>query len=846
MEKNKAGFGWLTKMAWRDSRRNASRLLLFMSSIVLGIAALVAINSFGENLSDEIDGEAKALLGADLEISSRTPIADEVRQRFDSLGFEMSEEMSFASMVYFPKNGGTRLINVRAVEENFPFYGEIITEPAGEATDFTEGQKVLVDQTLLLQFDASQGDSVKVGEVTFLIEGSVLEVPGQSAITTTVAPPVFIPLRLMEETGLNQLGSRINYKIYAKYPEGFDNAVFKDYISPWLETTELSYDDVAERKEEIGDAYSDLTGFLNLTAFVALILGCIGVAGSVHIYLKEKTTAVAVLRVLGASGQQAMAIFFIQVVAMALIGSVLGAALGAAIQYFLPALFDDFLLVDVAISLSWSSIIEGILTGVIAAVLFALLSLVRLRKISPLRAIRTSLEPAVKDRAPWLAGAGILVFILVFSRLQLDEWSSALAFSMGILVAFAILAGLARLAIFSAKRFFPSRSPFVWRQGLANLYRPNNQTLILVVTIGLGTALITTLFISQELLVDKVKLNSAPESRPNMVLFDIQSNQVDDVSELTQNSGLPVISEVPIVTMRLEGIKGRSVNELRADTTAGIRDWVLSREYRVSYRDSLSESETLLRGKWQKDYRGSGDSIFVSLEEGLREDMKVDLGDELIFNVQGARLTTYVGSVRKVDWQRMQTNFLVMFPEGVLENAPKFHVLLTRFESPEQSASFQQKLVKKFPNISVIDLQLVLETIDTVLSKVSFAIRFMAFFSIFTGLLVLTGSVLISKYQRMQESVLLRTLGARRNQILLINAMEYFLLGSLAALSGIVIALIAGSLLAWLSFETTLTPNLLVLLGVYLTITLLTVLIGLSNSRSILSKPPLEVLRKVV
>ncbi|MGB6035611.1 MAG: FtsX-like permease family protein, partial [Cryomorphaceae bacterium] len=280
--------------------------------------------------------------------------------------------------------------------------------------------------------------------------------------------------------------------------------------------------------------------------------------------------------------------------------------------------------------------------------------------------------------------------------------------------------------------------------------------------------------------------------------------------------------------------------------TEGIRDWVLSREYRVSYRDSLSESETLLRGQWQEAYRGRGDSIFVSLEEGLREDMKVDLGDELIFNVQGARLTTYVGSIREVDWQRMQTNFLVMFPEGVLENAPKFHVLLTRFESPEQSASFQQKLVKQFPNISVIDLQLVLETIDTVLSKVSFAIRFMAFFSIFTGLLVLTGSVLISKYQRMQESVLLRTLGARRNQILLINAMEYFLLGSLAALSGIVIALIAGSLLAWLSFETTLTPDVLVLLGVYLTITLLTVLIGLSNSRSILSKPPLEVLRRVI
>jgi len=836
-------FNWLLKMAWRDSRKNAARLLLFMSSIVLGIAALVAINSFGDNLSSEIEGEAKALLGADLEVSSRTPIPDEVRERFDSLGFEMSEEMSFASMVYFPKNEGTRLINVRAVEGSFPFYGEIITEPADRANDFTEGKNAMVDQTLLLQFDILPGDSVKVGELTFHIEGSVLEVPGQSAITTTVAPPVFIPFRLMEKTGLNQLGSRINYKIYAKYPDDFDNVIFEEFLSPWLETTELSFDDVAERQQEIGDAYSDLTGFLNLTAFVALILGCIGVAGSVHIYLKEKTNSVAVLRCLGASGRDAMAIFFLQVLIMALIGSILGAVLGAVIQYVLPALFRDFLLVDVAIELSPMAIGEGVITGVVAAVLFALLSLLRLRKIAPLRAIRASVESGGKDRAPLLVGGVILLFILLFSKVQLESWGSALSFSLGILVAFALLAGLAQLAIYLVRRFFPSGSPFVLRQGLANLYRPNNQTLILVVTIGLGTALITTLFISQELLVDKVKLTSAPESRPNMVLFDIQSNQVDSVRNLTRQSGLPVISEVPIVTMRLESIKGRNVEEWRADTTANIRDWVLSREYRVSYRDSLSESETLLRGEWQEE---AGDTIFVSLEEGLREDMKVDLGDELIFNVQGAQIKTYVGSIREVDWQRMQTNFLVMFPPGVLENAPKFHVILTRFASPEQSASFQRKVVKDFPNISIIDLQLVLETIDTVLSKVSFAIRFMAFFSIFTGLLVLTGSVLISKYQRMQESVLLRTLGARRKQILLINALEYFLLGSLAALSGIVIALIAGSLLAWLSFETSLKPNLLVLLVVYFMIVALTVVIGLSNSRGIVSRPPLEVLRKVV
>src|SRR5690554_5012606 len=391
---------WLFKMAWRDSRTNIGRLLLFMSSIVLGIAALVAINSFGENLRTQIDIEAKELLGADLEVSSRTPISEEVRQRFDSLGFATSEEITFASMAYFPKTDGTRLVNIRAVEEEFPFYGKITTNPPGRAEGFTNNHHALADQTLMFQFDAEEGDTVKIGDVNFTIAAAILKVPGQSAITTTVAPAVFIPLGAMPETGLIQLGSRMNYKIYAKYPEGFNSEKFESFLKPWLETTELRFDDVNERKEELGDAYSDLTGFLNLTAFVALILGCVGVAGSVSIYIREKVNSVAVLRCVGATGRQAMIIYLIQVVAMGFIGSVFGAALGAAIQLILPGLFSYFLPFEVEMSLSYISIFQGIFLGVIAALLFALPPLLQIRKVSPLKAIRASFESETRAKRP--------------------------------------------------------------------------------------------------------------------------------------------------------------------------------------------------------------------------------------------------------------------------------------------------------------------------------------------------------------------------------------------------------------------------------------------------------------
>ena len=837
-------YSWLLKMAWRDSRKNRNRLFLFMSSIVLGIAALVAINSFGENMQDEINGEAKKLLGADLEVESRQPFSPELLQFFDSLGAEKSEEVSFASMVLFPRNGGTRLVQVRALQGDYPFYGTIETQPAGAGQAFREEQAALVDQTLLLQYNAAPGDSIKVGTLTFPIRASVTKVPGQAGIATSVAPPVFIPLQQLEETGLLQKGSRINYKLYLKFEEDEEQlkSLFENTIEPRLEEAELRYDTVEERKREIGDTYQDLTGFLNLVAFVALLLGCIGVASSVHIYIREKIVSVAILRCLGGTGKQALGIYLVQIALIGLIGSILGALLGAIVQFFLPRLFAGFLPVEVSVSLSWEAILQGILTGVVVSVLFALLPLLAIRKVSPLTALRSSYESQERDKLRYLVFAAILAFVCLFAWLQLNELDKALVFTGGILLAFLILAGIAQLMIWLVRKFFPVGWSYNWRQSLANLYRPNNQSLVLVTTIGLGTALISMLFFVQDLLLQKVEL-SGSEGQPNMVVFDIQSAQVEEVAELTRSFELPIIQEVPVVTMRLEGIKGWSAAEIKEDTTTNIRGWVLRREYRVTYRDSLISSEKLVAGEWRGEVASPRDSIFISLEKGLAEDMRVEIGDKVTFNVQGAVMDTWVGSIREVDWQRVQTNFLVLFPAGVLERAPKFHVLITRVDSAQRAANYQKALVQQFPNVSVIDLNLILETLDEIIGKVSFVIRFMAFFSIITGIIVLIGSVIISKFQRIRESVLLRTLGASRRQILSINALEYFFLGSLAALTGVLIALAGSWALAAFYFETPFTPPLWPLLISYLAITLLTILVGLSNSRGVLNKPPLEILR---
>jgi putative ABC transport system permease protein len=844
--KTPISLGWLVKMAWRDSRRNRARLFLFVSSIVLGIAALVAIYSLNDNLRATIDEQAAELLGADVELSGNQPPSQTLIALMDSIGGEQSQERSFASMIAFPKNGGSRLAQVKALEGDFPYYGQIETQPAAASRTFQAGQyQALVERTLLLQYNSQVGDSIQIGELRFQIVGMVEKAPGQTGISTSVAPSVYIPLRYLEQTTLLQKGSRIRHTYYFKLPKGTQAEPLMERIKGRIEAADYNYKTVESQKAETGRSFRDLSRFLTLVGFVALLLGCIGVASAIHIYLKEKIASIALLRCLGVRSSQAFLIYLIQVTGIGFAGSLFGAALGVLIQQFLPRVIQDFLPVALTPTLSWMAIGQGVAVGVLVSILFALLPLVGIRNVAPLRVLRvsTSDESALRDPLTWGVYALILLFVFGFSMVQMRSFSQALAFTAGVLVAFLVLYGMALALMWLVRRYFPASWSYLWRQGLANLFRPNNQTALLVVSIGLGTALICTLILVQGLLLQRVTLSSEG-NKPNVVLFDIQTSQKEAVKALTREQGLMTGETVPVVNMRLEAINGITASIARRDSSESrYSRWLFSREYRVTYRDTLNDTETLRRGQWTATAPEQG-LVPISLEEDFARRSRIRLGDTLLFNVQGSMLPTVVGSLREVDWLGIQTNFLVVFPKGVLEEAPQFHVLLTRVPTAEASARFQQAMVQRFPNVSIIDLELVLRVLDELFEKIGFVIRFMAGFSILTGLVVLIASVLISKYQRLQESVLLRTLGASRRQILFITTLEYLFLGGLASLTGIFLALAGSWALAKFSFETDFVPQWATLGLVGLVVSLLTVLIGLLNSRGILSRSPLEVLRQ--
>lgn len=833
-------------MAWRDSRRSRQRLLLFMSAIVLGIAALVAINSFGDNVARSIDDQARELLGADLTLSWSRPLTRKTQQLVQTIGRDRAYEVSFASLVSIPRTHGVRLAQVKGLEGNFPYYGTWEVAPQSAIAPFRQAHRrvALVDDALLVQLGAQLGDSVRVGYLTFQIIGRVTKTPGQAAIAATVAPSVFVPNAYLAKTGLLQRGSRVAYKYYYQFAPGTDVEKYVKTISTTLDKEGINADTVAARKKQTGRSFGDLTKYLSLVAFVALLLGCVGVASAVQLYVKEKVASVAVLRTLGASGRQAFMIYLIQTKLMGLLGAIVGALLGSVVQLALPRIFGKFLPITVDTSLSGMAILSGIGTGVLISVLFALLPLLAIRNVSPLRVLRASYEDDLSGRDPlrWLVYVLVVGFIVGFAYLQTQNIGLAIGFTVGLVLAFGVLTGLSLGLIWLVRRFFPSSWSYVWRQSLANLYRPNNQTLILVTSIGLGAFLIATLYLTQGLLLSRVEL-SGSGNQPNMVLFDIQNEQLGGVKSLIKQQKLPVLQEVPVVTMRLSDINGKTNEVPPKDTTQKIPKWAFTREYRVTYRDTLIASEKLVAGK--TPYQANG-AIYISIEKDFFDRMHLKLGDTLNFNVQGAPIQTIVGGTREVEWNRVQTNFLVVFPSGVLEQAPQFHVVMTRVSTSQASASLQQQLVSRFPNVSAIDLGLILKTIDEILDQISFAIQFMALFSILTGLLVLASSVVISRYQRLRESVLLRTLGASRQQILRITALEYGLVGLLAALSGIVLSIAGTWALARFAFEIPYQPNVTPLVVIVGVVTGLTLLIGLFNSREVLVRPPLDVLRAEV
>ncbi|MES2440734.1 MAG: FtsX-like permease family protein [Verrucomicrobiota bacterium] len=826
---------WTWRMAWRDSRTQRLRLVIFSLSIVSGIAALVAIHSLKASVQTGIETQAKALLGSDLQISSRQPVSDEDLARLSSMATRVSRETAFPSMMKFP-NGGARLVQIRGIEGGYPFYGTVETQPADAWKRLPDEAGVLLEPALLDQFQTTVGEEVELGGIRLKILGVVNKAAPRASRFSGFAPEAYVRLSDVGRSGLVGTNSMASHQVHLEMPP---TPKLKDRIRERFPDNTWRLETPDDRRENLGTALDNFQQFLGILALASLALGAIGVAGAVHAHISRRVPTVAILRCLGCPGHLASAIYFAQAGALGLLGAGLGAGLGVGLQVGVLTFFRDSMPITVAPTPEWRAVAITTAAGFGVCCGFAVLPLLKIRRISPAATLRggAELEGGLRRALPvYLVLVGLLVLLALLND---PNWKRALGLVAGLGVAFGVLAGVAKGLMAFTRKIVSPRWPYLLRQGVSNLHRPRNQTLLFLLSLGLGTFLLVTILLAGNLLNQRLSITRSPDS-PNLYLIDVQPDQLAGVEDLMKSQGLPVMESAPMVTMRIETVRGVPVREAK-----DVPRWVARREFRSTYRDFMNSTETLIAGEWHKTIPDPAGPVPVSLEEDIARDLGVTIGDGLTLDVQGVSVSAKVTSVRKVDWSRFNLNFFMVFPPGVLEDAPGFHVVTTKTPGPAESGALQRALIKDYANVSAIDLTQILEMVRDILGKISLVVSVLAGFTVLAGLPILIGTLLNGRDVRLRESVLLRTLGASAGQVRAILVIEYASLGLLAALTGVLLAVGANAALAVFVFKASPVPDFVLIASAFATVTGISVIGGLALSRGVSNHPPLEILRGI-
>jgi putative ABC transport system permease protein len=839
-------------LAWWEGRSSIRRVGLYMLSITLGVAALVSIHSFRSDVQRSIQLQSQRLLGADIVLRAERALPDSVLSLTDSLeaaGHPTSSAITVPSMVLAPSSGLVRLLQVRGVTGGWPLYGGVVAVPEGAWGRHMEAGKALVDAAVLTQLGMVVGDSLVIGTRTVEVVGVVRDLPTDVGFATAIGPRVYVASEVVENSGIMGFGSMARYTRFFVVPEASDRETIRTRYESVLEATSVTLRTAEEQAEDLTESIGYLAEFLSLVGLAALLLGGIGVGSAIHVFVKERITEVAILRCLGARQGGVFTAYLLQAGALGFLGAAAGAALGAILQQALPELLSGLLPVDVEPRFSALTVLAGIGIGVWVALIFALLPLLTIRDVPPLGALRQDFEEEVTKRRfdpiRWLAVLGLAASVLVLSILEAPSPRDGAAFAgfLGLTTLLLWVAGLGTIR--AARWLFPAGAPYVVRQGFSNLFRPRNQTVAVILAMGFGVFVIGTIVQVQGRLVQEFQLEEA-SAGANLLLFDVQTDQTEGILDLLPPGSLDETEGlVPLISSRLVAINGVGRQDLEALEGEGAPEtWALRREYRHTYRGDLTDAEELVAGRWWEDAAPSEPGVArISMDIDLASELGVDIGDRITWDVSGIDVESEIVSLRRIDWAQFRTNFFVVFEPGPLDEAPATWVALAAIPEEEPRNAFQRDLVRTYPNVSVLDITRVRETLGSILGQVDRAVRFLAGFSALAGLLVLVGTLASSRQQRQREGALLKTLGARRRQVLSVLLTEYLALGGLAAITGLILATAASSWVLTEVFQLDFGVRLLPLLAIWLAVSLLTLVTGVVGSRDLLRRPPLPVLR---
>jgi putative ABC transport system permease protein len=840
---------FVVRMALREIRASWKRLLFFFVCIAIGVGSIVALRSVIQSVRTALSREARALLAADLVISSNNPwtavVRDTVaaeRRRGRVIGQMESVELVTMVRPADPGRTGSRIVELRAVQGSFPFYGELTLRTGTYSHRLLQGHGVLVRPELLAQFGLRPGDSILIGREPFQIRGVIVSEPGRRLGAFSLGPRVIIDHAELASTGLLSFGSRANYQLLVKVPAEAVEPLAADLRRAFANEF-VGVRSYKRTEDQMGEDLERAENYLSLVGLVVLILGGIGVSSVTRVFVQQKIRSVAILKCIGSTSRQVLSVYMTQVLLLGMAGSVLGVLMASAVVAAVPGFVGEAAAqLRVEYGLTVAAVTHGLAIGLLVSILFSLVPLLEVRHVKPSLLLRQDIPPPARfDWTKWTVTAAVAVALVGVATWQAGSLRVGLTLSGGF-VAIAFVLHLAGAALVRAVRPLRYSRYFALRQAVLHLARPGNQTRVILLAVGLGTFFILGVRGLQANLLRDFAVQVG-EDAPDMFLIDIQPDQRDALVGFIdeRNGAEPAPKLIPVLRARVVGVAGRDVTLESYEQVRGRGS--LSREYTITYRPTLEANERILEGAWW-DSPTSGQAE-VSIEERLRDRFRIQVGDEMRFDVLGRIVTARVASVRRVDWRDFRAGgFMLVFRPGTFEAAP--HTFISAMQGPrepEARASLQAALVSAYPNVSVIDLREVLDTIRAVIGNVTLGVTVVGALVLFSGALILVGAVSMTKFRRVYEAAILKTLGASTRLIATMLLLEYGVLGAIAGTVGSVGGIALSWAVARYALDMPWSPTPLITVAGILVTASFVAAIGVLASLDVLRHKPLATLR---
>jgi putative ABC transport system permease protein len=794
-------------IAWRDLKSAPGKFAFVVLSVAVGVAALVGVRGLSDSFRRTLSGQARSLMAGDL--SARIfhePTAEELAHvaalmKSEAGGIRSTWVTETVSMVSVPQDPVPLLVSLKAVDPSeYPYYGAAELSPAMSLQQALAGDGAVAADEFLIRLNAHVGQTLRLGGRTFRINAVLVQEPDRITSGAGLGPRVMISREALRQTGLIAPGSRVSERLLVKLPETTPRGLTADAetaaVRSQLETSlpDAQVMDFREGNPALSRGLDNATSILSLICLVAMVLGAIGVGMAMHAHLEQRIDMLAILKALGAASGDLLRIFLLQTVGLGLAGALLGVAAGVGVMAALPSAFGSLLPVHAALVIPWQSALAGLGTGVLTTLLFCLPPLLDVRSVRPVLVLRRLVEQGpsglrgrldswLKRWPQLLLSAGLVLPLIGIAWALSDSAAVGVRFGLAFTAALVVLLILAAVTL-ATLRVFLNRTrlglPSSLRHGLANLYRPGNQSAPVLAALGTGVMLILAVYLIQADLLRDLRETASPKL-PNIFLVDVRTEEVEGVKALfLRHPGVTRVPDMlPVATGRFVSINGRPIEQLK-DQHLPLR---MLESAELSWADTPPEGDKVIEGAWWKDVNAAQ----IAIGEGIAKRLHLSAGSTVEIEIGGVTRALKVGALYRADGQHPGARVAFELPSGILKDQPATWYGGTRID-PKQIPAIERELFAAYPTVTVVNVADVLSRIESVVDQITFVVRLLAGFSILAGLMILASSIASTRFRRTREAVVLKTLGATRMRIVRTFSVEFSVLGLLAGAVGVVFA----------------------------------------------------------